>query len=83
MRRAAVSIPANIAEGTARNTQKELLNFLHIARGSLSELDTHVEISCRLSYLPANRHEELIYLMDTVGKTLAGFIKSIKIPKGD
>lgn len=83
MRRAAVSIPANIAEGAARNTKKELLNFLHIARGSLSELDTHMEIANRLSYLSVESNGELINLMDTVSKTLAGLINSIKISKGD
>ena len=43
--RAAVSIPSNIAEGAARQTKKEFLNFLHIAKGSLSELDTQLEIA--------------------------------------
>lgn len=50
MRRAAVSIPANIAEGAARNTKKEFIRFLHMAQGSLSEPDTHLEISISLDY---------------------------------
>ncbi len=44
IRRAAVSIPSNIAEGAARQTKKEFIQFVHVAQGSLSELDTHLEI---------------------------------------
>ena len=43
MRRAAISVSANISEGAARNTKKEFIQFLHMAQGSLSELDTHLE----------------------------------------
>ena len=49
MRRAAVSVPSNIAEGSARQTTKELLHFLSIAAGSLAELDTQLEITVRLN----------------------------------
>lgn len=51
MRRAAVSVPANIAEGSARSGTKELLHFLSIASGSLSELDTLTEIAKQLEYV--------------------------------
>jgi four helix bundle protein len=47
VRRAAVSAPSNIAEGAARQTKKEFRNFLHVAQGSLSELDTRIEIASR------------------------------------
>ena len=51
MRRAAVSIPSNIAEGSGRRNTKEFIQFLYIAKGSLLELETHIEIARRLNYI--------------------------------
>lgn len=76
MRRAAVSIPSNIAEGAAREGDKEYGHFLSIARGSLSELDTQVQIAVMLRYM-AEDHP-LHDLLDRVGKLLSGFSKKLK-----
>ncbi len=51
MQRAAVSIPSNIAEGAARNSRKEFINFLHIAQASTAELETQILISCNLEFI--------------------------------
>jgi len=74
MQRAAVSVPSNIAEGAARASNAEFLQFLHAARGSLAELDTQVEIARRRKYLAAEVHERLSALLDEVGRTLHGLI---------
>jgi len=75
MRRAAVSVPANIAEGFARAGTKELLRFLTIAAASLSELDTHVEIARRLGYLKDGALAERI---DEVAAVVMGLEASLK-----
>ena len=76
MQRAAVSVPANIAEGFARNGTKELLHFLGIAAGSLSELDTLIELAARLGYL--SNAEELNGKVDDVSGLLMGLAASIR-----
>jgi four helix bundle protein len=80
MRRAAISIPSNIAEGAARNTDREFLQFLSIARGSLSELETQVIISRNLSY--ANDVSGLSTIMDNIFGLLGGLMKSIQRRSG-
>ncbi|MEW6133285.1 MAG: four helix bundle protein [Pseudomonadota bacterium] len=76
LRRAAVSVPANIAEGAARNGSKEFLHFLGIAIGSLSELDTLIDLSRQLGYL--ENTEELNGKIDDVGGLVMGLASSIR-----
>jgi four helix bundle protein len=76
MRRAAVSVAANIAEGAARKTTAELVQFLYVANGSLSELDTHVEIAQRLGYL--GDRDSLQGQLDEVQGQLLTVIQSLK-----
>jgi len=75
MRRAAVSVPSNIAEGAARNGSKEFLYFLSIARGSLSELETQLQIAVRLGYM---KKESFPSNIDTIFGLLGGLMKSIR-----
>src|SRR6185436_14447754 len=76
IRRAVTSIPANIA-GQGRRLPKEFLYFLANARGSLWELDTHLEAAMRLGFLTAEAHEELRSKMDEVGRMLNGLMRSV------
>ena len=76
MRKASVSVPSNIAEGQARQSKIEFRRFLRIARGSLAELETQVELSVRLGFLTAGAAERLFLAADEVGKLVAGLIRS-------
>ena len=76
LRRAAVSIPSNIAEGAARNSDKEFIHFLYIALGSLSEVETQIIIAKRLVYIREDRNA-LAELKD-IRKMLTGLINYLK-----
>ena len=77
IRRAAASIPANIAEGQGRRLGGEFQQFLAHARGSLLELDTHLELALRLEYLDSERYAVLNQRIVEVGKMLNGLRRSL------
>jgi len=78
IRRCAASIPANIAEGQGRRLAGEFLQFLGNARGSLLELDTHLEIAVRLGLLSTESHSTVMAQLVEVRKLLNGLMRSIK-----
>lgn len=78
MRRAAVSISSNIAEGYGRGTNKEILHFLYISSGSASELDTQIILSFRFGLIDSNRYETLSCQITTIRKMLSSLIASVK-----
>ena len=77
MRRAAVSIPSNIAEGSARKSPKEFANFLSIARGSVSELDTQLELAERLGFIKKTNYEQIDQLLERVDKMLYALSRKV------
>lgn len=77
-RRAATSIPANIAEGQARKSNPSFRNFLRIALGSAAELETHLEIARRLRYSEEDDAQALLRSADEVGRMLQGLLKSLQ-----
>lgn len=78
LRRASVSVSANIAEGAARRTSKDYLKYLNISRASLSEVDTLIDISLRLGYIEGETHIEMANDMNHIGAMLNGLIKKVK-----
>ena len=79
MRRAAVSIPSNIAEGQERNTTKDFIKHLYIAKGSKGELETQLLICTRLQYLTYSQMEVAQSLLSEIGKMLNALIHSLSV----
>ena len=78
IRRAAVSVPSNIAEGHARDSTREYLRFISIAMGSLAELETQLLLSEKLSYLRPTGLQDLLAQADEIGRMLRGLQKTLK-----
>lgn len=78
LRRAAVSIAANIAEGRSRNSTREFLRFLDIAYGSLAETETHLIVAQELGYFPAEPVEKLLMQCAEIGRMLNGLMNVLR-----
>lgn len=78
LQRAAVSVPANIAEGQGRQHLAEFLQFLSIAYGSLTELETHIQIAQRLNYIDDIMAEKLLIETTSIGKMLHALMRALR-----
>ena len=79
LQRAVVSIPANIAEGHGRKYTKEFLRHLSIAKGSLAELETHMQIAQRLEYIKKEELNRILSKTDEISRMLTGLHKSLAL----
>jgi four helix bundle protein len=77
IRRASSSVPANIAEGQGRRSKREFVQFLSHARGSLLELDSHLELALRLEYIDKLNFSGLREQVDEVGRVINGLVRSL------
>jgi four helix bundle protein len=78
IRRAAVSIPSNIAEGHSRQHTKEFINFLSMAYGSLAELETQIQLALRLDYLTNDKAEKLLNQTSEIARMINGLMRSLR-----
>lgn len=78
IRRCAVSIPSNIAEGYAKSSIKEQLKFVEISNGSFYELSTQIEISYELKYISEDNYSNINLQLEKLGKMLYGYKKSLQ-----
>ena len=77
IRRASSSVPANITEGQGRRLKREFVQFLSYARGSLLELDSHLELALRLEYIDKLNFSGLREQVDEVGRIINGLVRSL------
>ena len=78
MRKCALSIPSNIAEGAARGSRKEFIRFLRIAAGSASELDTQLVVAIRIGLLDQDRATEITKVINSVRRLIQGLLRSLQ-----
>src|ERR1051326_954963 len=81
MRRCSVSVPANIAEGSGRGSKKDFVQFLHIAQGSLRELETYLLLCEEIGLMTSIAISPLLTQVETVGKMLLGLLRSLETSK--
>jgi four helix bundle protein len=81
MRRAAVSVPSNIAEGHARNTKAEMIRFSGIALGSIAEIETQLLLAADLGFAAAPEIDEVLKVSEEVGRMIHGLIRSNRTTK--
>jgi four helix bundle protein len=82
LQRAAVSVPANIAEGHGRQHLAEYVQHLSIAYGSLMEVETHIQIAARLGYIDLQTSDSMIDRMSEIGRMLNGLMRSLRGKSG-
>jgi four helix bundle protein len=78
LRRGAVSVPSNIVEGCARNSEADYLRFLDIAYASTREVEYQLSLAARLGYLQPEHHQELSALCIETGKVIAGLLRALR-----
>lgn len=78
IRKAAISVPSNIAEGNGRKTRKDSLYFRHVARASLNEIETQVYLAVDLDYVTEKRIESVIEEIEETRKVLSGYINYLE-----
>jgi four helix bundle protein len=78
LRRAAVSVPSNIAEGSARRTTRDFIAFLHVARGSIAAMETQMLLAQRVGYLSEQQVDSIMSRLAEVGRLLNGLIAALQ-----